>query len=145
MLKLLVATDGSPAATHAVRFAARLASELIDARITLLYVRPAPRGLVLSPGVPGPRTEEALAEAVSVAERELLDAAAALFGAVAHPVERVVEVGDPADTIIRCAAAGGYDLVVVGSRSYTELHDLLAGSVTSSVVRHAPCPVLVVR
>jgi nucleotide-binding universal stress UspA family protein len=39
----------------------------------------------------------------------------------------------------------GADLIVIGSRGLSGMKRLLMGSVSESVVRHAHCPVLVVR
>ena len=38
-----------------------------------------------------------------------------------------------------------YDLAVIGTHGRTGLKHVLLGSVAERVVRHAPCPVLVVR
>jgi universal stress protein A len=37
------------------------------------------------------------------------------------------------------------DLVVMGSRGLSPMKELLIGSVSETVLRHAPCPVTVVR
>ena len=68
--------------------------------------------------------------------------AAALTSA---PVEKRTEVGDVAGTICRVAEEVGVDVIVVGSHGRTGLQRLFLGSVSEHVVRHAPCPVLVVR
>jgi nucleotide-binding universal stress UspA family protein len=52
--------------------------------------------------------------------------------------------GEPAQELVAKAAELGADLVVVGRRSRSPLRALL-GSVSSRVVRRAPCDVLVVR
>lgn len=57
--------------------------------------------------------------------------------------EMKMEAGDPAELIVAEASAGGYDLVVVGSRGHGTLGRLFLGSVSAEVVAHAPCPVLV--
>jgi nucleotide-binding universal stress UspA family protein len=57
----------------------------------------------------------------------------------------VIEAGDPADVICRTAERLGSDVIVVGSHGRTGLGRLFLGSVSEHVVRHAPCPVLVVR
>lgn len=51
--------------------------------------------------------------------------------------------GNAADVLLR--AAGNADLLVVGSRGLGGFTGLLLGSVSSQVLHHAPCPVLVVR
>ncbi len=54
-----------------------------------------------------------------------------------------VKVGDVADEIIK--ASKNYDLVVIGSRGLGKLKSALLGSVSSKVVEHARCPVLVIK
>jgi nucleotide-binding universal stress UspA family protein len=53
-------------------------------------------------------------------------------------------VGEAAELIVEAAQGVGADLVVVGRRDRRPLRSLL-GSVSSRVVRRAPCDVLVVR
>ena len=54
-------------------------------------------------------------------------------------------VGSPWRTITRHAADHGFDLIVIGTHGRTGLARAILGSVAESVVRHAHCPVLVVR
>ena len=58
--------------------------------------------------------------------------------------EMLIEHGDPAEEIARVAAEGGYDLILAGSRERGTVTELLLGSVSKTLVRTAPCPVLVV-
>ena len=51
----------------------------------------------------------------------------------------------PADGIVQVAEETGADLVVMGSRGLGGFKRAFMGSVSDSVVRHAHCPVLVVR
>jgi nucleotide-binding universal stress UspA family protein len=54
-------------------------------------------------------------------------------------------LGDPDKEIVRFAEDERADLIVLGSRGLGRLRRALLGSVSDSVVRHAHCPVLVVR
>lgn len=56
---------------------------------------------------------------------------------------KIVE-GDAADTIVDEAAAGGYDLLVTGSRGRGPVARMLLGSVSHAVSERTPCPLLVV-
>jgi universal stress protein A len=53
--------------------------------------------------------------------------------------------GPATDIIVAFAVAKKADLIVMGSQGRTGLSRLLIGSVAERVVRHAFCPVLVVR
>ena len=54
-------------------------------------------------------------------------------------------VADPTDAILDLADSVGADLVVVGSRGEGPAKRLLHGSVSTKVLHHAPCAVLVVK
>ena len=54
-------------------------------------------------------------------------------------------MGEAAAEIVDLAEELGAGLVVVGSRGLGGIRRALMGSVSDSVVRHAHCPVLVVR
>jgi nucleotide-binding universal stress UspA family protein len=53
--------------------------------------------------------------------------------------------GEPGESIVDAAIAERADLIVVGSHGRGAVGRFLIGSVSDHVVRHAPCPVLVVR
>ena len=57
----------------------------------------------------------------------------------------LVWTGDPAESIVSAAEAEAADLIVVGTHGRGPIGRLFLGSVSQHVVRHAPCPVLVVR
>jgi nucleotide-binding universal stress UspA family protein len=63
-----------------------------------------------------------------------------------------LELGDPADTIIRCAREEGCDLIVMGARRLGRVRSALlrktgltCGSVAAQVVKLADIPVVVVK
>ena len=60
-------------------------------------------------------------------------------------VEFLIWEGSPGESVVEAAASEQVDLVVVGSHGRGSMGRLLIGSVSDHVVRHAPCPVLVVR
>jgi nucleotide-binding universal stress UspA family protein len=59
-----------------------------------------------------------------------------------RPGERIVTV---AEQIVSLAEEIGAGLIVIGSRGLGGIRRALMGSVSDSVVRHAHCPVMVVR
>lgn len=60
-------------------------------------------------------------------------------------VERVVRQGTPWHEIATAAKESAADLIIIATHGHTGLKHVLLGSTTERVVRHAPCPVLVVR
>lgn len=67
--------------------------------------------------------------------------------AVSGAVDRRIEVGRDGVAEAICAVAGelGVDAIVIGSHTRRGLGRLFLGSTSEHVVRHASCPVLVVR
>jgi nucleotide-binding universal stress UspA family protein len=54
-------------------------------------------------------------------------------------------LGGPGDAIVACANELGVELIVMGKHPLGFVEHLLAGSVAEKVIRHAPCPVLIVQ
>ena len=65
--------------------------------------------------------------------------------ATGSAIQAHVRLGRPDEEIVSLADEIGAGLIVVGSRGLGDIRRALMGSVSDSVVRHAPCPVLVVR
>lgn len=139
---ILVAIDGSRTSRKAARFAHDLAQQT-GSRITLLFVLEPPRMLALgfldSELISSPqRTPEEL-DAV----RRMLDEVAADLPST--QVEKIVEIGRPADTIVSMADTLGADHIVIGARGLNPGGKWLLGSVSDRVVQHAGRPVTVVH
>lgn len=57
------------------------------------------------------------------------------------PVQRIAELGDPAEVIIRFAHSEGVDMIMMPTHGYGPFRRLLLGSVTAKVLHDAQCPV----
>jgi nucleotide-binding universal stress UspA family protein len=57
------------------------------------------------------------------------------------PVQRIAEMGDPADVITEFAHTQGVDLIMMPTHGYGPFRSLLLGSVTAKVLHDAQCPV----
>jgi nucleotide-binding universal stress UspA family protein len=142
-----VALDGSAHARAALAWFAALPLPSVS-RVRLLAVTEPQRYPSSAPGV----LREALRSAVAAIEgerraaleKECVAAVETLHGRDLV-VELSVQAGKAADVIVRDSAANGSDLLVLGARGLGTLERLLLGSVSESVLRHASCPVLVVR
>jgi nucleotide-binding universal stress UspA family protein len=136
---LLLPVDGSPQSLEALRFAA---SEWEGARVTLLTViNPVDAGYRLS-GFPA--GSEEWYDAARERAETVLDEARAELPADAT-VDRRVEVGRPAATILEVTREGDVDHMVVGSHGREGISRILLGSVAEAVVRRSPVPVTVVH
>jgi acetyl-CoA synthetase len=78
-------------------------------------------------------------------ERKLEEWTAKAEGFAAGPVHCALLAGVPAEEIVRFAADGRYDVVVMGTRGRGAREHLIFGSVAEAVVRDAPCTVVVVH
>ena len=148
---VLVAIDGSTEASLATEAAVEIAIKT-RSELHLVYVRSDPLLTTLYEGE-YPRGVQDLdhefdeeLESAGRAAQEVLDAAVrkvdSLGGAVAqaHLME-----GRAPQEIVSLAEDSGIGLIVMGSRGRGGVSRTLMGSVSDSVVRHAHCPVLVVR
>jgi len=72
-------------------------------------------------------------------------AAAKEIAAAGATVSGEILFGSPESRIVETAEQIHADLIILGSHGYNRWERLLLGSVSDSVVHHAPCSVLVVR
>ena len=112
-----------------------------DLTILHVYERPALRsaGEIL---VADPELEEQLTQDVQHQLDRLREDAERI---VPGRVTAESACGDPATEIVRFAEHGHYDALVMGSHGAKGLRRLVAGSVSESVMRRAPCSVVVVH
>lgn len=140
---IVVPTDFSESAEHAFTWALGLATER-KAKIVLVHAV-------------HPTTYYAFPETIYVTdfaklqEELMADAQKRLVEFMARQeapggtVETRVVVGEAVSEICQVATHEQAELIVMGSHGRTGLAHVLLGSVAERVVRHAPCPVLVVR
>jgi nucleotide-binding universal stress UspA family protein len=62
-----------------------------------------------------------------------------------YAVDTDVQMNHVIDTIVKHVEASHADLLVIGSRDLNKSERLYLGSVSESLLRHAPCSVLIVR
>lgn len=143
-MHVLIATDGSDVSIAAARRSFELlANPETVTLLTVLTEIPGDDAGGFEGSVYTPEEQDALWDAeLAEAGAELDRTATALPGA---QVSKRVEVGDVASTVCRVAEELGVDVIVVGSHGRTGIARVFLGSVSEHVVRHAPCPVLVVR
>ena len=142
---ILLATDGSPASTHAAALAVDLARTQ-GARLTAIYVvDPYPYMLM---GEANPYGFQAYMAAAQEHASEAHAAVAVLCGEGGATVElqaRLIENVAAASGIIQSAEESGADLIVIGSHGRSGIMRLMLGSVASRVVAESKIPVLVAR
>jgi nucleotide-binding universal stress UspA family protein len=134
-MKILVAYDGSESAQRALAQTADLASN--GATVSVMSVaEPLPQfGRAASMMLPEEHEER----------RHELDDAKATLAAKGIEAAVVERKGDAATMIVDEAERESVDMIVMGTRGLNTAKRWLMGSVSSRVVQHAPCNVLVVR
>jgi nucleotide-binding universal stress UspA family protein len=135
---ILLATDGSAASEGA-------SDEAID-----LAVQVGARLLVVSVLGASSRPSETSTEAAGPADSR--DSLTAKAQAIAQHAKAagcnatfLVWDGEPGEAIVAAADSENADIIVVGSHGRSGVSRFLIGSVSDYVVRHAHCPVMVVR
>jgi universal stress protein A len=137
---ILVAHDFSPDADAALTLAIEVAQrfgqpiEIAHVHESGSYVLPPPFDLISLPpqAQEYEHLEEALAERAERVGHADVAATTQVLTGVVH------------EALVARAREIGSDLIVIGSRGAGALAHVLLGSVAERVVRHAPCPVLVV-
>ena len=147
--KILLATDGSQEAALAARTASELA-QMTESELHVVHARIPPDYPIFyegyDEGVDVRAYVQEKSEELARRGQGLLDEQVRKIKAAGGSVAQAhLRVGRPDVQIAALAEEIGAGLIVVGSRGLGAMRRVLMGSVSSSVVRHAHCPVLVVR
>jgi nucleotide-binding universal stress UspA family protein len=141
---ILLPTDFSGCANYALPYAAAIA-RATQARIVCVHVVEPVVPAVGYTGMADPLPIADISEQLEdSAERELpmITDCEELNGL---EVEDLIVHGDAAAEIVRVAGERAADLIVISSHGRTGLGRMIFGSTAEAVVRHASCPVLVVK
>ena len=143
--RILVPTDFSKGAENASLTAVALAAAL-GGRVELVHWYNPP-SVMLPDGSTFPATPAQLLEVTDHAETALADALRTLRTRSGEriEIEGSARMGSAADEIVRLAATGRFDLVVMGTHGRTGIRRLMLGSVAEKVLRRASIPILTVR
>jgi nucleotide-binding universal stress UspA family protein len=149
--RILVPHDGSAFAEQVLPHVTELA-RCMGAEVHLLEVIPPPNPALFSSDVTTGIGAEITLEALDEAEEEMREVGEHRFEILSQQLaadgiktQWQVREGDPAQTIVDYVTEQGVDLVAMASHGRSGFARAILGSVTDSVLRHAPCPVLVVR
>ncbi|WP_137288474.1 universal stress protein [Natronorubrum halophilum] len=137
---VIIPTDGSEYAEKAAETGFELAEKL-DVTVHALAVGNVNLAEISSIGGAPPRTTEDVTEIAARWADDLAENAAE-YGLEA---KAVVRTGVPAEEIADYAAELDADMIVIGTAGRTGLEKRILGSVTDTVVRTAPVPVVTVR
>lgn len=146
---IVVALDGSDFAERVFEFVRPLADKF-GSSVTLVRATTSPESIMSMPSADMIAAEPMIdptpiVEADQAAAREYLAVASQRFGVAGPGVTVAMPEGDPARVLVAYAAEHGADLIAITTHGHSGLARLLYGSVAEGVIRHAPCPVLLVR
>jgi nucleotide-binding universal stress UspA family protein len=143
--KILLATDGSEEA----QLAARTAADLVKSTGSELHVAVIfPESAYVHPyyEVRLPKIAEHLRQQDREENQKVLDEQVKRVQETEVDIaEAHLRTGEPDREIVALAEELGAGLIVMGSRGLGGVRRALMGSISDSVVRHAQCPVMVVR
>ncbi len=137
--KILCPIDFSAPSRNALRYANEFAKAM-NAKITVMHVIP-PQPIAADVNVPYVPLEIEL-EKNAKEDLERIVKEEVQEGVV---VEQVMAFGLPSDCVIAQAQKENVDLIILGTHGRTGISRLLMGSTAENVIRHAGCPVLVVK
>jgi len=138
---IVVGVDGSEVSTSAAESAADIARHWKARLVVVTVVRP-PEGWW---GIGGqPPTPEALAEAVTKGQEEVLGALEDQLDLEGLDYELVGEIGDPTNQLLAICDSQNADVLVIGRRGAGLAERVLLGSVADRLTHHSKIPVLVI-
>jgi nucleotide-binding universal stress UspA family protein len=134
--RMILATDGSDASAKALKFVlAKLRPDGSTGKggrapihVCVLHVMP----LIMYPGL-------------EAASKKLLEQSVQKLIKAGFTAEPLCYLGNPAEEIMKTASQQQADLIVMGAKGLSAVARFLIGSVSTRVVQHANCAVLVIR
>ncbi|MFA5810634.1 MAG: universal stress protein [Thermoleophilia bacterium] len=138
-MNILIAHDGSEQADKALKRAAEIATGS-KASLSILSVVPDLCMMELSDD-----DCKKMYEVMTAESQKKLEAVKARLSQEGVNVDIEVRFGNAVETILDACTEKKIDMVVVGSHGRHGAKKFLLGSVSSKIVRHAPCEVLVVK
>jgi nucleotide-binding universal stress UspA family protein len=137
--RILVPVDFSECSRKALQYAVPFARQF-EASLVLLHVvhpyLPVPEMSTVDSGLIETQMRADGTKALAALKKSLADEV---------PSETALRVGNPQLEITRAVRDLGIDLIILATHGRSGLAHIFLGSVAERVVRHAPCPVLVVR
>lgn len=137
-MKILAALDQSEYATLVLKKAMDMAAKE-NAQLTALTISSAPYNNLYLGEVSGDFLKK-IRQGMQESVQRIKDQVKA-----ANVEVEVLESPSPADAIVEYAEKNGIDLIVIGNKGAGAVERFLIGSVSSKVVTHSPCSVMVVK
>lgn len=138
--KILVPVDGSDNSYKALE-AALVLSEKLGSNISVVNVmEQVPITHIESEKLLGE-----LLEAYKKENQEILSKCSDIAHQKGITIKTVLLQGNPAPVILDYSKKENFDLVIMGSRGMGKFKELILGSVSSKIVHHSPCAIMIIR
>ena len=138
--KILVAVDGSDVSYRALD-AALFLSEKLGSKITVIHVMEN----VPTVYIHSQKILDELLEARKNESQKILDECSSIATKKRIVITTTLLEGNPASTILEFSQSEKYEVIIIGSRGMGQFKELVLGSVSSKVIHHSSCPVLLIR
>lgn len=139
-LKILVPVDGSDVSYRALD-AALFLSEKLGSKITTIHVMEN----VPTLHIQSQKILDELLEAHKNESQKILDQCSSNAAQKGITINTNLLEGDPASTILDFSQREKYEVIIIGRRGMGHFRELVLGSVSSKVLHHSSCPVLLIR
>jgi nucleotide-binding universal stress UspA family protein len=137
--RILVAYDGSDGARLALKHGIELARSLGAELVSISVEEHLPHYAASISEV------KAAKEEIDEYFRTLTGEARAQAALAGVALETIIRQGHEVETIVTTAKEGRFDLLVVGYHGHSNIFGRIMGSTAQSIVRLAPCPVLLAK
>lgn len=137
-MKIAVAIDGSDNALRAAKHAIMLAQHLPEANLKIIIVADYNKA----------KDERLLAqspESLALKRDQKVQPVLALAKSVDVETQVTILKGNPSQEIIKYVHDYSIDQLVIGSRGLNTFQEMVLGSVSHKVMKHASCPVTIVK
>ena len=138
--KILVPVDGSDISYRALDSALFL-SERLGSKITAIHViEKVPTVYIQSQKI----LDEILVTHKNESQK-ILDECSSIATKKGIAIDTTLLEGNPASTILEFSQMDKYEVIIIGSRGMGHFKALILGSVSSKILHHSVCPVLLIR
>lgn len=137
-MKIAVAVDGSENALRAAKYAIMLAQHLPGAELEIINVSDYNKA----------KDERLLSqspESLTLKREQKVQPIFELAKSVGVVTKIMMLKGNPSVEIIKYVEENSIDQLVIGSRGLNTIQEMILGSVSHKVMKHAHCPVTIVK
>ena len=138
--KILVPVDGSDNSYKALE-AALVLSEKLGSNISVVNVMEQ----VPITHIESEKLLNELLEAYKKENQEILSKCSDIAHQKGITIKTVLLQGNPAPVILDYSKKENFDLVIMGSRGMGKFKELILGSVSSKIVHHSPCAIMIIK